>query len=97
MWKSISPEISAWFIVAMSPTTLAPLKTRSAVSLNLATSSSVWTLKGSKPAMRQMLKTFQSSNSRMPYLPAFAGSFHRFQPWSSAVARLTLSVLTTKL
>ena len=45
---------------------------------------------------RRCQNTFQSSDSRMPYLPAIGGSFHRSQPWSSAVSRLTLSVLTTK-
>ena len=48
------------------------------------------------PAIMKRLKTFQSSDSRIPYLPALAGSFHRSQPWSSAASRLTLSVLTTK-
>ena len=28
MWKSISPATNDWFMVAMSPTSLAPLKTR---------------------------------------------------------------------
>ena len=79
-WKSISPETSAWFIVAMSPTSLAPLKTRLAVSVNLVTSSALCSLNGSKPAMQQMLKTFQSSDSRMPYFLALAASFHRSQP-----------------
>ena len=46
MWKSISPEISDWFMVAMSPTTFAPLNTRSAVVLNFATSSSDVDLEG---------------------------------------------------
>jgi hypothetical protein len=40
------------------------------------------------PAIMKMQKTFQSSDSRMPYLPALAGSFQRSQPWSSAAARL---------
>jgi hypothetical protein len=81
----------------MSPTSLAPLKTRLAASVNFATSSSVCSRNGSKPAMQQMLKTFQSSDSSTPYFPALAGSFHRSQPWSSAASRLILSVLTTKL
>ena len=45
-WKSISPDTSDWFIVAMSPTSLAPLKTRLAASVNLATSSSECALEG---------------------------------------------------
>ena len=60
-WKSISPATSDWFMVAISPTSLAPLNTCLAVSVNLAISSAECVLKGSNPAMQQMQNTFQSS------------------------------------
>ena len=79
-WKSISPETSAWFIVAMSPTSLAPLKTRLAVSVNLATSSSLCSLNGSKPAMTTDVEDVPVVGFEDAVFLGVGGSFHRSQP-----------------